>query len=129
VWLPVDTDGNIDWDSIHNFAEAEEEIKARNITDVATKNKIHASHNSGVYYDKEGKLQDNRNTAQFAMIHGFTSDDEITSNNLMYKEIGRDREKLYNDKAAALNKKYKSDVDKGGLFTDIIELPIFIKVQ
>lgn len=129
VWLPVDSDGNIDWDSVHNFAEAEEEIKARSVTDVATKNKIHAQHNSRVYYDEDGNLQDNRQVAQFAMIHGFTSDNEITSNNLMYKEIGRDREKLYNDKVAALNKKYKSNVDEGGLFTDIIELPIFIKVQ
>jgi hypothetical protein len=42
VWLPTTKDGDIDWQSLHSFAQAEEYIKSRNIVTPQEKNKVHA---------------------------------------------------------------------------------------
>ena len=129
VDLPTDGEGNINWDALHNYAAAEEAIKDQNITDIAGKNKIHEEFGSYVRYAQDGSQQFLLPTEQFLMAHGITSDDEISSENTMYREIGRDREDYYNEKISAINKKYKTNLDKGGWFTDIIEVPIFMRIQ
>jgi hypothetical protein len=48
VWLPTTDDGEIDWASVTNYAEAEKEIELHNITDPAEKNKVHAKYGSPV---------------------------------------------------------------------------------
>lgn len=129
VAMPTDGNGNINWEALHNYSAAEEEIKQKNITNIAGKNEIHKQHNSYVRYSDDGETYNMLPTEQFLMLHGVTSDDEITSDNMLYREIGRNREAYYNEKIASINKKYKTNLDKGGWFTDIVDVPVFIKIQ
>lgn len=129
VDLPVDGNGNINWEALHNYSTAEELISQQNITDIDTKNKIHEECGSYIRYAADGSQQSSLPTAQFMMTHGITSDDYVSSDNQMYNEIGRDREKLYDEKIKSINKQYKSNLEKSGWFTDMVEIPIFIKIQ
>lgn len=131
VWLPTTDEGDIDWESVTNYAEAEEEIKLQNITDPAEKNKIHAKHGSPIQYDAQGQVMKNPNVGNFMMIHGYTIDDLISSDNMFYREIDGDREKLLTEQIKSINKSNKNGIaiDTPGWFDSYIEVPIFIKVQ
>lgn len=131
VWLPTNSEGEIDWESVTNYAEAEEEIKLQNITDPAEKNQIHAKHGSPVQYDAQGNIVKNSNVGNFMMIHGYTVDDLLSSDNLFYREVDSDREKLLTEQIKSINKANKNGIaiDTPGWFDQYVEVPIFIKIQ
>lgn len=131
VWLPTNSEGEIDWESVTNYAEAEEEIKLQNITDPAEKNRIHAKHGSPVQYDAQGNIVKNSNVGNFMMIHGYTVDDLLSSDNLFYREVDSDREKLLTEQIKSINKANKNGmaIDTPGWFDRYVEVPIFIKIQ
>lgn len=131
VWLPTTDEGDIDWESVTNYAEAEEEIKLQNITDPAEKNRVHLKHGSPIQYDAQGNVMKNPNVGNFMMIHGYTIDDLIGSDNMFYREIDGDREKLLTEQIKSINKSNKNGIaiDTPGWFDSYIEVPIFIKVQ
>lgn len=131
VWLPTNSEGEIDWESVTNYAESEEEIKLQNITDPAEKNRIHAKHGSPVQYDAQGNIVKNSNVGNFMMIHGYTVDDLLSSDNLFYREVDSDREKLLTEQIKSINKANKNGmaIDTPGWFDRYVEVPIFIKIQ
>lgn len=131
IWLPTTDEGEIDWESVTNYAEAEEEIKLQNITNPIEKNKIHAKYGSPIQYDEQGKVMKNPNVGNFMMIHGYTIDDLISSDNVFYREVDGDREKLLTEQIKSINKSNKNGIaiDTPGWFDSYIEVPIFIKVQ
>ena len=131
VWLPT-VDGEIDWESVANYSQAEEEIKLNNITDPEQKNKIHAKYGSPVQYAADGSLSKNSNVENFMMIHGYTIDNLLSSDNLMYRDLDKDREKLLKEQVEAINRSNKKSgvqMDTPGWFSNFVEVPIFIKVQ
>lgn len=128
VWLPTTKDGDIDWQSLHSFAQAEEYIKSRNIVTPQEKNKVHAQFGSPAAYDANGELQ-KQNLGNFMMIHGITLDDYLSGDNLLYREVDKDREKLLEEEIKIINKNRKSNIENPGLFESYVELPIFIKIR
>lgn len=129
VWLPVTPNGDIDWQSFDAFCEAEDNIKRLGITDPAMKTQEHKKAGSPVEYDSDGEISKNRNVAQFMMVHGYTADKYITSDNLLYRELDNKEEDQLDDIINQINNKYDSDINTSGLFTDLVQLPIFIKIQ
>lgn len=131
VWLPT-VDGEIDWESVASYSQAEEEIKLNNITDPEQKNKIHAKYGSPIQYAADGSLSKNSNVENFMMIHGYTTDNLLSSDNLMYRDLDKDREKLLKEQVEAINRSNKKSgiqMDTPGWFSNFVEVPIFIKVQ
>lgn len=129
VWMPVTPNGDIDWKSFDAFCEAEDNIKRLGITDPELKTKEHMKVGSPVTYDENGQISKNSRVAQFLMVHGYTSDRSITSDNLLYRELISDEEDQLDDIIDQINDKYDSDIKTSGLFTDLVQLPIFIKIQ
>lgn len=129
VWLPVNDNGDIDWQSFDAFCEAEDNIKRLGITDPAMKTKEHRKAGSPVEYNSDGEISKNKNVAQFMMVHGYTADKYITSDNLLYRELDNKEEDQLDDIISQINDKYDSDIETSGLFTDLVQLPIFIKIQ
>lgn len=129
VFMPVDSEHNIDWESMHAYASAEDYIKAHNITDVLNKNEIHKQYGSPVRFEADGTPTKNSRVEPFFMTTGYTTDDYISSENNMYREVDGDDEDLLDEKIKTINQKFKSDIDDSGIFTDIIKLPIYIRVN
>lgn len=129
VWMPVDADGNIDWKSLHSYSEAEELIQSQNITDIDRKNQIHRQAGSPIQYNPDGSVQQNQRVEQFMMIHGYTSDDLLSSNNLMYKALDKSTTDLMDQEIKQINKQYKTKIQDSGWFTHLVETPIFIKIR
>lgn len=130
VWLPTTDDGEIDWASVTNYAEAEKEIELHNITDPAEKNKVHAKYGSPVQYDSNGQITKNGKVENFMMIHGFTVDN-LNSENLLYRDVDEKREKLLTEQIEAINQQNKKGIKMNtpGWFSNYVEVPIFIKIQ
>lgn len=130
VWLPTTDDGEIDWESVTNYAEAEKEIELHNITDPAEKNKVHAKYGSPVQYDSNGQIIKNGKVENFMMIHGFTVDN-LNSENLLYRDVDEEREKLLTEQIDAINQQNKKGIKMNtpGWFSNYVEVPIFIKIQ
>jgi hypothetical protein len=63
------------------------------------------------------------------MIHGITLDDYLSGDNLLYREVDKDREKLLEEEIKIINKNRKSNIENTGLFESYVELPIFIKIR
>lgn len=134
VWMPVDINGNIDWEAFHAYSAAEAEIQEKHITDPVKKNQIHMQKGSRVMYDASGNIINNQNTEQFLMTHGYTIDDLVDSKNALTREL-KGSEEDYIDQLfeSIYSKKLKKDtgitVQGKNKWDDIIQVPIFIKIS
>lgn len=135
VWMPVLSNGDIDWEGFKRYAEAEREIKQGNITDVDSKNEIHAALGSFMRYGQDGKIIQTDRVKPYLMTYGYTIDDHIASDNNMVTELTGEEE----DAADALIKSIynKTTGKKTGyskmpnkqVWDDIYRVPIFMKVS
>lgn len=146
VWMPVDSEGNIDWNAMHSYSKSEDEIKykevqlGRSLTP-DEKNQIHAKNRSVIQYDSNGNPTKNQNVAQFLMTHGFTIDDHVESSNTLTRELTGSEETNMRKfiKDIYKNLKKVGNVGKmqgwgwltntGILPDDIVQVPIFIKIR
>lgn len=128
VWMPVDSQGNIDWRSLTAFSEAEDEIKRRGITDPNEKNQIHYKYSSPVEYDPVTGQYKNGNVAQFLYTTGFTIDDNLSDSNNMYEELSGDKEDIVSDEMDAIYENFKTEVNSKQSWDDIVAVPVFIKI-
>lgn len=135
VWLPVDSNGDIDFRTLHNFSDAEKEIELGNVTSPEEKNKIHRKHGSPAYYDSNGNITNaSGRMEQFLMLHGYTIDDYIDSNNSFVRELKGDEEDQIDNVINAIYKGVKktagfSKIAGKQKYDDIIQVPVFIKIQ
>lgn len=136
VYMPVDADGNIDWDGFYAYSKAEEYIKANNITSPEKKNEVHAQFGSYARFDPEGNQIQTDRTEKFMVTYGYTIDDyaELQGNTL-YEELSGQADK---DVAELIKRVYSNkDLKKIGIkgikgqwfFDDLCKVPIFIKVN
>ena len=128
VWMPVDSQGNIDWRSLTAFSEAEDEIKRKGITDPNEKNQIHYKYNSPVEYDPVTGQYKNGSVAQFLYTTGFTIDDNLSDSNNMYEELSGDKEDIVSDEMDAIYENFKTEVNSKQFWDDIVAVPVFIKI-
>lgn len=128
VWMPVDSQGNIDWRSLTAFSEAEDEIKRKGITDPNEKNQIHYKYNSPVEYDPVTGQYKNGRVAQFLYTTGFTIDDNLSDSNNMYEELKGDKADLVSDEMDAIYENFKTEVNSKQFWDDIVAVPVFIKI-
>lgn len=135
VWLPVDNNGNIDFRTLHNFSDAEKEIELRSITSPEEKNNIHMRHGSPAQYDANGNITNaSGRMGQFLMLHGYTIDDYVDSKNSFVRELKGDEEDQIDNVINAIYKGVKktsgfSKIDGKQKYDDIIQVPVFIKIQ
>lgn len=137
VYMPTLSNGDIDWEGFQKYVEAEEEIKAQGITDIETKNHIHAVKGSFAQYDESGKLihDPNRPCEAYLLTYGYTIDDNVDSDNTMVSELTGAKE----DAAELLLKQIYSkemgkktgikDMPHRQYHDDIIKVPVFLKVN
>ena len=128
VWMPVDSQGNIDWRSLTAFSEAEDEIKRKGVTDPNEKNQIHYKYNSPVEYDPVTGQYKNGRVAQFLYTTGFTIDDNLSDSNNMYEELKGDKADLVSDEMDAVYENFKTEVNGKQFWDDIVAVPVFIKI-
>ena len=128
VWMPVDSQGNIDWRSLTAFSEAEEEIKRRGITDPNEKNQIHYKYSSPVEYDPVTGQYKNGSVAQFLYTTGFTIDDNLSDSNNMYEELRGGKEDIVSDEMDAIYENFKTEFNSKQFWDDIVAVPVFIKI-
>jgi hypothetical protein len=93
IYMPVKDNGDIDWEGFHAFTQAEEYVSEQNITDIDSKNMIHARFGSYAQFDREGNVKPTRNTARYMVTYGYTIDDHISDDNRMVEELTGDAEK------------------------------------
>lgn len=134
VWMPTDGDGNIDFRKLHNFSDAEKEIKLKGVTNPEEKNRIHAEHGSVVRYNSEGKVIDNGYVEPFLMLHGYTIDDLVDSKNNFTRELTGDEEDQVANVMKAIYKQYKkvlgtSKISGQQSWDDIVQVPVFIRIK
>lgn len=134
VWMPVDASGEIDWRGFYAYQEAEQKCQDNNITDPQEKNKIHALNGSFARFNAEGKLIQTDGVQQFFLTYGYTTDGNM-GDNRYFQELKGDEEDaaqqlidaIYN-KTSAKATGLKS-MDNNGIFSDVVKVPIFIKVS
>lgn len=135
IYMPVKDNGDIDWEGFHAFTQAEEYISEQNITDIDSKNMIHARFGSYAQFDREGNVKPTRNTARYMVTYGYTIDDHISDDNRMVEELTGDAEKDADALISQIyNKKLKNATGVGGMgqknvWDDIFRVPIFIKID
>lgn len=129
VWMPVDSEGNIDWASVDAFSKAEEEIKAAGITDIVEKNRIHYKHGSSASYDlNTGKFRKGE-VEQFLYTTGYTIDDTISDSNSMYRELASSEESFVDNEIETVYDQLGLEINNQNVWDDIIQVPVFIKIK
>lgn len=136
VYMPTLSSGDIDWEGMHGYSQAEAEISAKGIIDPIKKNEIHSKYNSYAQYDQNGNLIPINNTQKYLLTYGYTIDDLVDEdNNYFVTELTGDVEDEISD---AINTIYSNkDLKKVGIkgmnhmqgWDDIYKVPIFIKVD
>lgn len=129
VWMPVTSLGDIDWQAVQCFADAEEQIKLNHITDIEEKNRIHRAAGSKIQYDSEGRVLGTPDVAQFLMLNTYTIDDNLSDDNLMYYELDGDAETSADELIKETYDKYKISMPNKNYWDDIIQVPMFFKIQ
>ena len=140
VEMPVYQNGDIAWEAIKAYSEAEKRCAQQNITDIATKNKIHKALGSYVQYDANGNQKCILDTQPFFRTWGYTVDDTFPGffkqNNPLYSvELTEEEEdNIYRRMKWIQSKDNRKNLNFGkmedfSVNDDIIKIPLFVKVD
>ena len=134
VWLPVNGDGEIDWQGFNAYSKAEKEIHDKGITDPQEKARIHSANGSYITYNSKGEMVPLRQTEKYFMTHGYTSGN-IVGDSKLNIELKGDQEDAAEDIIDAIyNKSLKTATGISGIsgkhwWNKIYITPIFIKAS
>ena len=134
VWLPIDSEGNIDWRGFKAYSQAEKEIKEQHLTDPKDKADKHRQKGSYITYNSRGEAIPLRKVEKFFMTYGYTSGNIIGDSTLSV-ELKGDREDAAEELIDAIySKKIKQSTGIGGIrgkhwWNNIYKTPIFIKAS
>lgn len=135
VYMPVKSNGDIDWQGFHAYSQAEQYIEENNITDLETKKAIHARFGSYAQFDAQGNIKPTDNVAKYILTYGYTIDKQIDNDNSMVEELtGKEEdaadlliEQIYNKHLK--NTTGVTGIEGKHIWNDIFKVPIFIKVD
>lgn len=134
VWLPIDSDGKIDWQGFKAYSMAEKEIHDKQVTDPKEKAKIHAAKGSYITYNSEGKPVAIRKTEKFFMTHGYTSGNIVGDSDLNIELTGSKEDAAEEIIDSIYGKNLSKITGIGGIrgkhwWNNIYATPIFIKAS
>lgn len=134
VWLPVNSNGEVDWQGFKAYSMAEKEIHDRQITDPKTKAEIHANRGSYITYNSNGEQIPVRQVERYFMTTGYTSGNIIDGSTLNVELTGSTEdaaedvlESIYSDNIA----KYTgiNGIRGRHSWNNIYATPVFIKAS
>lgn len=134
VWLPIDSDGKIDWQGFKAYSMAEKEIHDKQVTDPKEKAKIHAAKGSYITYNSEGKPVAIRKTEKFFMTHGYTSGNIVGDSDLNIELTGSKEDAAEEIIDSIYGKNLSKITGIGGIrgkhwWNNIYTTPVFIKAS
>lgn len=140
VEMPVYDNGDIAWEAIKAYSEAEKRCAEQGIKDINQKNQMHKALGSYIQYDANGKQKCILNTQPFFRTWGYTVDDTFPGvfkqNNPLYSvELTEEEEdNIYRRMKWIQSKDNRKSLNFGKIndFSrndDIIKVPLFIKVD
>lgn len=135
AWMPINSNGDINWKSYQGCEKAEKVIEERGYVNDEDKNKVHSEYGSFCrYVNGELKVIPGVQTAKYFITYAYALDDEINEDvNTMVEQVTGQQEDYIKD---LYDRVFNDDVQKKTGFEnprswwdDIYKVPIFIKVN
>ena len=135
AWLPVDQNGNIDFNLMGIYGRVQDDLKEKGILDMPnSQEKINLInqeyYNNGlpIKLDSSGKPSNQSRVAQFLVAHAYAENDNLAKGNGLVKEITGDEESNLNDLMDQIFTQYKMD-SPVSMMNDAYIAPVFIKIN
>ena len=135
AWLPVDQNGNIDFNLMGIYGRVQDDLKEKGILDMPnSQEKINLInqeyYNNGlpIKLDSSGKPSNQSRVAQFLVVHAYAENDNLAKGNGLVKEITGDEESNLNDLMDQIFTQYKMD-SPVSMMNDAYIAPVFIKIN
>ena len=135
AWLPVDQNGNIDFNLMEVYGRVQDDLKEKGILDMPNSqekfnliNQEYYNNGLPIKLDSTGKPTNQSRVAQFLIAHAYAENDNLAKGNALVKEITGDEESSLNDLMDQIFTQYKME-SPVSMMNDAYVAPVFIKIN
>lgn len=135
AWLPVDQDGNIDFNLMEVYGRVQDDLKEKGILNMPNSqekfnliNQEYYNNGLPIKLDSTGKPTNQSRVAQFLIAHAYAENDNLAKGNALVKEITGDEESNLNDLMDQIFTQYKME-SPVSIRHDAYVAPVFIKIN
>lgn len=135
AWLPVNENGDIDFELMGIYARVQDDLKDKGILDMPNSpekfnliNQEYYNNGLPIKLDSKGKPTSQSQVAQFLITHAYAENDDLAKGNGLVKEITGDEESELNDLMDQIFEQYKME-SPVSMMNNAYIAPVFIKIN